>query len=89
LASSNERRWLSEKVRQYGDSRKCWLPQFFYLPEDLQIGRGYRFSVRYFDWYAAEIAWREDNRHVDNGMLLLGMVHFAMSRKTSRNLCGY
>lgn len=27
-------------VRQYGDSRKCWLPQYFYPLEDLQIGRG-------------------------------------------------
>jgi hypothetical protein len=28
---------LSVKVRQSGESRKCWLPQYFYPPEDLQI----------------------------------------------------
>lgn len=26
------------------------------------VGIHHRFSVRYFDWYEAEIAWREDNR---------------------------
>ncbi|KQY04186.1 hypothetical protein ASE23_29720 [Rhizobium sp. Root73] len=40
FSSSNDRRWLSVNVRQYGDSRKCWLPQYFYPLEDLQIGRG-------------------------------------------------
>ncbi len=62
---------------------------FFSRIQRSYVGIHHRFSVRYFDWYAAEIAWREDNRHVDNGMLLWGMIHFAMSRKTSRNLCGY
>jgi hypothetical protein len=28
---------LSVKVRQCGESRKCWLPQYFYPPEDLQV----------------------------------------------------
>jgi hypothetical protein len=61
--------------------------------DDLQglqeLKRVNHISVKYFDWYAAEIARREDNRRVDNGTQMWGMVHFALSRKTSRNLCGY
>jgi hypothetical protein len=62
---------------------------FFSRIQRAYVGIHHRFSVKYFDWYAAEIAWREDNRRVDNGTQLWGMVHFALSRKTSRNLCGY
>lgn len=62
---------------------------FFSRVQRAYVGIHHRFSVKYFDWYAAEIAWREDNRRVDNGTQMWGMVHFALSRKTSRNLCGY
>jgi hypothetical protein len=62
---------------------------FFSRIQRAYVGIHHRFSVRYFDWYAAEIAWREDNRRVDNGLLTWGLIHIAMSRKTSRNLCGY
>lgn len=62
---------------------------FFSRIQRAYVGIHHRFSVRYFDWYAAEIAWREDNCRVDKGLLPWGMLHKALSRPTSRNLCGY
>ena len=62
---------------------------FFSRIQRAYVGIHHRFSVKYFDWYAAEIAWHEDNRQGDNGTQMWSMVHFALSRKTSRNLCGY
>ncbi|GEM_PF-1969259 len=62
---------------------------FFSRIQRAYVGIHHRFSVKYFDWYTAEIAWCEDNRRVDNGTQMWSMVHFALSRKTSRNLRGY
>lgn len=79
----------SKEYQTKGGVNTNHVESFFSRIQRSYVGIHHRFSVRYFDWYAAEIAWGEDNRHVDNGMLLWGMIHFAMSRKTSRNLCGY
>jgi hypothetical protein len=79
----------SKEYQTKGGANTNHVESFFSRIQRAYVGIHHRFSVRYFDWYAAEIAWREDNRHVDNGMLRWGMVHFATSRKTLRNLCGY
>jgi len=52
-------------------------------------GIHHRFSMKYLDWYAAELAWREDRRRVGNGGHVLEMLQRALAHPTSRNLCGY
>lgn len=79
----------SEEYQTEGGVNTNHVESYFSRIQRSYIGIHHRFSVRYFDWYAAEIAWREDNRRVENGMLLWGMLHKALSRPTSRNLCGY
>ncbi|MGV2121854.1 IS1595 family transposase [Agrobacterium vitis] len=79
----------SQEYQTDGGVNTNHVESFFSRIQRAYVGIHHRFSVRYFDWYAAEIAWREDNRRVDNGLLLWGMLHKALSRPTSRNLCGY
>ena len=52
-------------------------------------GIHHRFSMKYLDWYAAELAWRENRRRVGNRGHVLEMLHRALAHPTSRNLCGY
>ncbi|WP_371418811.1 transposase [Agrobacterium sp. ICMP 6402] len=79
----------AKNTRQKAGVNTNHVESFFSRIQRAYIGIHHRFSVRYFDWYAAEIAWREDNRRVDNGLQLRGMLYKAPSRPTSRNLCGY
>ena len=78
----------SKEYQTKGGVNTNHVESFFSRIQRSYVGIHHRFSVRYFDWYAAEIAWRGQpprrQRHA-----ALGMIHFAMSRKTSRNLCGY
>lgn len=46
-----------------------------------------RFSKRYLDWFAADIAWREDTRRVSNGSLTWSLLAQALKRRRSRCLC--
>lgn len=52
-------------------------------------GVHHRFSVKYMDWYAAEMAWREDRRRKGNRGQTIEMLVRALMHPTSRNLCGY
>jgi transposase-like protein len=52
-------------------------------------GIHHRFSVKYLDWYVAELSWREDQRRVGNGGQTLEMLGRALAHPPSRNLCGY
>lgn len=52
-------------------------------------GVHHRFSVKYMDWYAAELSWREDQRRKGNRRLTMEMLVRALMHPTSRNLCGY
>ena len=52
-------------------------------------GIHHRFSMKYMDWYAAELAWREDRRRVGNRGQTIEMLMRALMHPTSRNLCGY
>ncbi|MDL2410561.1 transposase [Rhizobium calliandrae] len=57
----------SEEYQTKGGVNTNHVESFFSRIQRAYVGIHHRFSVRYFDWYAAEIAWREDNRLVDNG----------------------
>jgi len=41
------------------------------------------------DPYAAEMAWREDNRRISNGLLYLAMADAALKHPASRQWTGY
>jgi len=52
-------------------------------------GIHHRFSVKYLDWYVAELSWREDRSRIGNRALTIKMLAQALRHPTSRNLCGY
>ncbi|WP_131803300.1 IS1595 family transposase [Mesorhizobium sp. LCM 4576] len=62
---------------------------FFSRVQRAYVGIHHRFSLRYFDWYVAEIAWREDTRRHGNRIQTFSVLRTALSRPTSRFLCGY
>ncbi|MBK5571384.1 MAG: IS1595 family transposase [Ensifer sp. SSB1] len=62
---------------------------FFSRVQRAYVGIHHRFSLKYFDWYVAELAWREDCRHVSNRSHTFQVLGQALSRPTSRYLCGY
>ncbi|GGF01324.1 DDE transposase [Aliidongia dinghuensis] len=52
-------------------------------------GTFHHIASQYLDWYAFEMAWREDHRRTDMRTLVRGMLSKAMGHRTSRWLCGY
>ncbi|RWM31871.1 MAG: hypothetical protein EOR74_01625 [Mesorhizobium sp.] len=42
------------------------------------VGIHHRFSLKYFDYYVADLAWREDNRLKSNGQLTALVLFAAM-----------
>ena len=62
---------------------------FFSRLERSFIGTYHRFSMKYLDWYVADLAWREDNRRQSNEKQTINVLRTALSRSTSRYLCGY
>lgn len=62
---------------------------FFSRVQRAYVGIHHRFSLKYFDWYVAELAWREDCRQVSNRSHTFQVLGKALSRPTSRYLCGY
>ncbi|WP_432761413.1 transposase [Rhizobium mayense] len=70
--SLQERRLLNgnEEYQTEGGVNTNHVESFFSRIQGAYFGIHHRFSVRYFDWYAAENAWCEDNRRVDKGLQL-------------------
>lgn len=62
---------------------------FFSRLERSHIGTHHRFSMKYLDWYVADLAWREDNRRQSNEAQTIAVLKTALGRPTSRYLCGY
>lgn len=62
---------------------------FFSRVQRAYVGIHHRFSLKYFDWYMAELAWREDCRPVSNRGHTVQMLGKALSRPTSLYVCGY
>lgn len=62
---------------------------FFSRVQRSYVGIHHRFSLKYFDWYAADLVWREDSRLQSNRWLTAAILMVAMQSPTSRNLCGY
>jgi hypothetical protein len=47
------------------------------------VGIHHRFSLKYFDWYVAELAWREDSRDWGNRRQTFNVLRVALARPTS------
>ena len=62
---------------------------FFSRVERSYRGIHHRFSVRYLDWYVADLAWREDARLRSNNWQTNALLALALNQPTSRYLCGY
>ncbi len=62
---------------------------FFSRVQRAYVGIHHRFSLKYFDWYVAELAWREDSRDWGNRRQTFNVLRVALARPTSRYLCGY
>ncbi|BDA85463.1 hypothetical protein Sa4125_30050 [Aureimonas sp. SA4125] len=62
---------------------------FFSRLERSYVGIHHRFSMKYLDWYVADVAWREDFRGRANGFQTKTLLGLALNRPTSRFLCGY
>lgn len=53
------------------------------------VGQHHRFSMKYLDWYVADLAWREDTRRWGNKRQTYDVLKTALGQPTSRYLCGY
>lgn len=91
LAGLNElQRVNHSKAYQTDDGTNTnQVESFFSRVQRAYVGVHHRFSLKYFDWYVAELAWREDCRHVSNRGHTFQVLGKALSRPTSRYLCGY
>ena len=66
-----------------------FVESFFSRVERSYVGVHHRFSVRYVDWYVADLAWKEDHRREGNRWQTLELLRRALGSPTSRYLCGY
>lgn len=62
---------------------------FFSRLRRAEIGTHHHISGKYLYAYAAEMAWREDNRRISNGQQYLAVTAAALSHPVSRVWCGY
>jgi transposase-like protein len=75
----------------YSDDGACTngAESFFSRMRRAEQGHHHHISGVYLGRYAQESAWREDNRRVDNGRQVRGVVHLAMKAPPSVDFCGY
>lgn len=62
---------------------------FFSRARRAEIGIYHRMAGKYLDWYAADLAWREDVRRADFRVHAKRVLSSAMAHGVSRNMAGY
>ena len=62
---------------------------FFSRVRRAEIGVHHRISGKYLDWYAADLAAREDRSRVDSRTHAKAMLALALAHPVSRDMCGY
>lgn len=62
---------------------------FFSRLRRAEIGTHHKIAGPYLSAYAAEMAWREDHRRIDNGELYLMATDAALKHSVSRQWKGY
>lgn len=86
--------YLTKRINHsesYSNGEACTnqAESFFSRLRRAEIGTHHHFAGPYLNSYAAEMAWREDNRRVSNGMLYLAMTDAALKHPISKQWCGY
>lgn len=87
-------RFLTKRVnhsRAYSDGEACTnqAESFFSRLRRAEIGTHHHVAGPYLSAYAAEMAWREDNRRESNGSLYLMAADAALKHPVSRRWKGY
>jgi hypothetical protein len=62
---------------------------FFSRVRRSENGIHHHMASQYLDWYAADLAWREDHRKMGNDRMVVEMLRKALGHPVSRWLCGY
>jgi hypothetical protein len=66
-----------------------WAESFFSRLRRAELGQHHHISGKYLISYAREMAWKEDNRRVDNGAQHTAVTGAALAHPVSRQWCGY
>ena len=87
-------RYLTKRINHqdaYSDDGACTnaAETFFSCLRRAEIGTHHHVAGPYLSAYAAEMAWREDNRRVSNGEQYLMAVNAALAHPISRQWKGY
>jgi transposase-like protein len=87
-------KYLTKRINHewaYSDGEACTndAESFFSRIRRAEIGIHHRIAGGYLGAYAAEMAWREDNRRVSNGEQYLMAVNAALAHPVSRQWKGY
>lgn len=87
-------RYLTKRINHseaYSDGEACtnMAESFFSRLRRAEIGIHHHIAGPYLNAYAAEMAWREDNRRISNGLLYLAMADAALKHSKSPQWCGY
>ncbi len=75
----------------YADGEVCTnqAESYFSRLRRMVEGQHHHVSPQYLHQYAAEAAWKEDHRRLDNGALASRAIRLAMAHPVSKNWCGY
>lgn len=74
-----------------GENGECsnQAESFFSRFRRLQYGQCHKLSVKYLASYANEVAYREDNRRVSNGAMMIDIARKSINTPTHNEWCGY
>lgn len=87
-------RYLTKRInhsQSYSDGEACTnqAESFFSRLRRAEIGIHHHIAGPHLDAYANEMAWREDNRRVSNGVQYLMIADAALKHPKSQQWCGY
>ena len=87
-------RYLTKRINHSvayadGDISTNQAESFFSRLRRAEIGTHHRIAGPYLASYANEMAWREDNRRISNGVLYLMAADAALKHPISKQWCGY
>jgi hypothetical protein len=87
-------RYLTKRINHsesYSDGEACTnqAESFFSRLRRAEIGIHHHIAGPYLNAYANEMAWREDNRRVSNGMLYLALTNATLKHPISQQWSGY
>jgi transposase-like protein len=91
LHASYDTRRVNHSIEYKSDAGACTnqAESFFSRLRRAEMGQHHRISAQYLNRYAAEMAWKEDNRRTPNGTQWNAMTGMALAHPVSRNWAGY